>query len=199
MEKKSLFTLRNVVRVLAILCIIFVFCPTFIVSCGDEKLELSAMDISTASITYLNEEVAGPQPIMLISLLLPIAILWLTIQKKIQPEKKVSLIIAACSGADIVVWLICKSVAASKVAEYYSQISTTPWYAFNLIVLFLLTGAALLAFFGIILPDEDLQTKSKQFQFGNGGGIPFVNQNGQSKNPGQNPAGEQHSGDNKDQ
>lgn len=44
-EKKMKFDIKMVIRILGILCIVFVFCPSFLVSCSNDEINISAMTI----------------------------------------------------------------------------------------------------------------------------------------------------------
>ena len=81
-ETKSLVTARQVMRVLAIIGIVVVFCPGFLVSCSGQSMNVSVMT-AVKGISIYGETIAKPQPLMLICLLLPIAILALLFVKNI--------------------------------------------------------------------------------------------------------------------
>lgn len=70
---KSLLTVRNIMRMLAMLCIAFVFCPSFLVSCSSQKLEISTMDLVTGVELYGQK--SDSYPALMICLVLPAVIL----------------------------------------------------------------------------------------------------------------------------
>lgn len=48
-RKKKEVTVRKVLRILAVLCVVFVFCPSFMVSCAGQSLGITAMSIAAVS------------------------------------------------------------------------------------------------------------------------------------------------------
>ena len=73
-EKKSMFTVKNVMRGLALFCIVCVFCPSFMVSCSGQNMNVSVMT-AVRGVSVYGEKVVDAYPIMLICLLLPVAVL----------------------------------------------------------------------------------------------------------------------------
>ena len=59
-EKKSIFSMRNIFKMLSLVCIVITFCPTFLVSCSGQKLDVSAMDLVTGISVY--GEKSDPYP-----------------------------------------------------------------------------------------------------------------------------------------
>ena len=142
-ETKSLVTARQVMRVLAIIGIVVVFCPGFLVSCSGQSMNVSVMT-AVKGISIYGETIAKPQPLMLICLLLPIAILALLFVKNIS-EKQAALIIAVCGILDFVIWFIFKSVVKSIAEKNYCEFKTTGWYLLNnLLLLFIIIFAVLI-------------------------------------------------------
>ena len=142
-ETKSLVTARQVMRVLAIIGIVEVFCPGFLVSCSGQSMNVSVMT-AVKGISIYGEVIAKPQPLMLICLLLPIAILALLFVKNIS-EKQAALIIAVCGILDFVIWFIFKSVVKSIAEKNYCEFKTTGWYLLNnLLLLFIIIFAVLI-------------------------------------------------------
>ena len=86
----SKFTVKNVLRVLALLAIIFVFCPSFLVSCSGQTKEINVMTAVGGMQTTSGGNVTEAHPIMLICLLIPAAILVLLFVNKLT-EKKLSM------------------------------------------------------------------------------------------------------------
>lgn len=147
-------TIKNVLRVLMVLCIIFVFCPSFLVSCSGEDLKVSVMT-AVGGIKSGGQTIVDPHPVMLICLLIPIAALVLLIIKKFQ-DKMTAIIVLAGSGVDLIVWFIFRSTAKKTAEEAYCTFKTTPWFVINIIVLILsilLTGLAVL---GVAQLETDL-------------------------------------------
>lgn len=155
-EKTSLFTIKNVLRVLSVLCIIFVFCPSFLVSCSDQTINVNVMT-AVGGLSSYGQRVVDPHPIMLICLLIPAAILVLMFIKKLT-DNKTALITAICGVVDIIVWFIFKSSVRKAAEENYCEFKTTGWYVLNIIALLLIILLSVLVVLMKIQLDTDLIT-----------------------------------------
>ena len=151
---KSLFTARQIMRVLSFTCIIVVFCPSFLVSCSGQSKGISVMT-AVGGLSVYGESIAKPQPLMLICLLLPAVILALLFMKKL-PEKQNALIIAICGISDFVIWMIFKSVVKKIAEDHYCEFKSTGWYLLNNLALFFLILFALLILLQKLEMDTDI-------------------------------------------
>lgn len=132
-EEQSFFTTRNILKILAILCIVFVFCPSFLVSCSGQEVNISVMT-AVSGISSYGQQLVDPYPIMLICVILPVIVLWVLFSKRFE-GKKASGIILGCTVADLIIWFIFKTTVEQKAEEYRLFFETTGWYYFNIIVL----------------------------------------------------------------
>ena len=151
---KSLFTARQIMRVLSFICIVVVFCPSFLVSCSGQSKGISVMT-AVGGLSVYGESIAKPQPLMLICLLLPAVILALLFMKKL-PEKQNALIIAICGISDFVIWMIFKSVVKKIAEDHYCEFKSTGWYLLNNLALFFLILFALLILLQKLEMDTDI-------------------------------------------
>ena len=151
---KSLFTARQIMRVLSFICIVVVFCPSFLVSCSGQSKGISVLT-AAGGLSVYGESIAKPQPLMLICLLLPAVILALLFMKKL-PEKQNALIIAICGISDFVIWMIFKSVVKKIAEDHYCEFKSTGWYLLNNLVLFFLILFALLILLQKLEMDTDI-------------------------------------------
>ena len=151
---KSLFTARQIMRVLSFICIVVVFCPSFLVSCSGQSKGISVMT-AVGGLSVYGESIAKPQPLMLVCLLLPAVILALLFMKKL-PEKQNALIIAICGISDFVIWMIFKSVVKKIAEDHYCEFKTTGWYLLNNLALFFLILFALLILLQKLEMDTDI-------------------------------------------
>ena len=151
---KSLFTARQIMRVLSFICIIVVFCPSFLVSCSGQSKGISVMT-AVGGLSVYGESIAKPQPLMLICLLLPAVILALLFMKKL-PEKQNALIIVICGISDFVIWMIFKAVVKKIAEDHYCEFKTTGWYLLNSLALFFLILFALLILLQKLEMDTDI-------------------------------------------
>ena len=151
---KSLVTARQIMRVLSFICIVVVFCPSFLVSCSGQSKGISVLT-AAGGLSVYGETIAKPQPLMLICLLLPAVILALLFMKKL-PEKQNALIIAICGISDFVIWMIFKSVVKKIAEDHYCEFKTTGWYLLNNLALFFLILFALLILLQKLEMDTDI-------------------------------------------
>lgn len=134
--KKSLFTVKKVLRILALLCLVFVFCPAFLVSCSGQEVNVSVMT-AVGGLSAYGEKIVDPHPIMLLCLVIPIAMLVLLFVKKFA-DKKVATMILACAVVDIIMWFVFRSGAKKIAEDNYCTFKTTVWFVFNIIALILM-------------------------------------------------------------
>ena len=132
-KKKSVLTVKNILRALTILGIIFVFCPSFLVSCSGEDVNVSVMT-AVGGVEVYGERVVDPNPIMLICLLLPIAVLVLLFIRKFN-DRKTAGVILGCTAVDLVIWFIFRTAVKNYAEENYCTFGTTPWFVINVIVM----------------------------------------------------------------
>ena len=151
---KSLVTARQIMRVLSFICIVVVFCPSFLVSCSGQSKGISVMT-AVGGLSVYGESIAKPQPLMLICLLLPAVILALLFMKKLS-EKQNALIIAICGISDFVIWMIFKAVVKKIAEDHYCEFKTTGWYLLNNLALFFLILFALLILLQKLEMDTDI-------------------------------------------
>lgn len=133
---KSVFTVKNVLRAFALLVIIFAFCPSFLVSCSGQEINVNVMTAVKGYSSY-GETIVKPHFIMLLCILIPVAILVLLFVKKFTDEKTAAIILisAAC---DFVIWLIFRNKVKAFAEESYCDFETTAGFWFNIISLLLL-------------------------------------------------------------
>jgi len=134
--KKFKFTVKNVVRMLTLLCIVFVFCPSFLVSCSEQTVEVNVMT-AVEGVTMYGEKMVEPQGHMWLCLLLPIVVMVLLFIKKFS-EKLTAGIIVAVTAIDLVKWFDFKSKTKEIAESNGCTFETTGWYTLNLIVMFLI-------------------------------------------------------------
>lgn len=153
-EKKSMFTVKNVMRGLALFCIVCVFCPSFMVSCSGQNMKVSVMT-AVGGVSVYGEKVVDAYPIMLICLLLPVAVLIALVAKNIA-NRKAAIIALGCSGADLVIWTIFKAAVKKLAEENYCTFKVTGWFVLNMVALVVLIAAAGLVLAGKLQMDHDL-------------------------------------------
>ena len=114
--KKPVVTVRNIMRTLAMLCIAFVFCPSFLVSCSGQTMEFSTMDLVMGVEKYGQK--MDPYPVLSICLILPAVVLAVLFVKTIA-DRKAAAAALGCSGVDLAVWMYVKSSIQKAADQYY--------------------------------------------------------------------------------
>lgn len=135
-EQKPLFTIKNGLRVLAVLGIIFVFCPSFLVSCSGQEIKVNAMT-AVGGLSAYGETVVEPHPLMLITLLLPVAVTVLLFIRKYKDQMK-AWIVVGCMGVDLIIWLVFRSTVKGIAEEHYCDFKTTAWFFIHMIVMLIM-------------------------------------------------------------
>lgn len=153
-EKKPRFTVKNILRILTVLCMIFVFCPSFLVSCSGQDVNVNVMT-AVEGVKAYGETMVKPQPLMLLCLLLPIAVMVLLFVKKFT-EKLNSTIILGCTAVDLVIWFIFRGAVKKIAEENYCTFKTTPWFVLNVIVMLLIIIANALILLEKMQMDTDI-------------------------------------------
>jgi uncharacterized OB-fold protein len=135
-EKKSVFTVKNILRAFSFVLIVCFFCPSFLVSCSGQTVKISSMTAVKGMSVY-GEQMVEPHPILLLCLLLPIIMLVLLFIKKFA-EKKTAGIIVACAGADFIIWLLFRSTVMKFAEESYCTFKTTGGFVIDIISLIII-------------------------------------------------------------
>lgn len=144
-KTESIFKVKNVLRALAFLGIIFVFCPSFLVSCSGQDIKVSAMT-AIQGMTIYGERIVDPYPIMLITLLAPAAILFLLFKARAD-EKKTAAMIFAGTAVNFILWLVFRWVVKRAAEESYFDYQATVWFMINIVglIAILVISAMILA------------------------------------------------------
>ena len=160
--KKSLFTVKKVLKAFALICMIVVFCPAFLVSCSGQKMKVSALT-AVGGVSMYGEKVVEPHPIMLICFVLPIAIFVLLMLKS-YADKKSATFVAACAVIDLIIWIIFRSTVKSIAESNYCSFKTTGWFVINI------CSISLIILLSILVVVKKLQMSSDLLEIIMGGG-----------------------------
>jgi len=153
-EKKPIVTVKNIIRVLSVIVTIIVFCPTFLVSCSGQTIDVSVMT-AVGGLQSYGETVVEPHPVMLLALLLPVAILVVLFLKKLT-DNNAALVTAICGAADLVVWIAFRAGVKKAAEDNYCSFKATGWFTFNIILLVLIIVLSILVVTKILQMQEDL-------------------------------------------
>jgi len=159
-DLKSLFTIKNIIRILSLICIIFVFCPFFLVSCSGQSVDVSVMN-TMVGITYGGEKVTDPHPLLIVCLLLPIAIFVILFIKRFS-EQKTAAIILGCSVIDTVVLFAFRSSVKEYAESNYCSFETTAWFVINIVILVIIALLSVTVILKILNLENGTQTSYEQ-------------------------------------
>lgn len=154
--ENSVFTVRGILKILALVCSVLVFFPMFLVSCSNREIvEINAWG-AVKGYEYYGEQIVDPHPFLLLLFILPAAILALLFVKKMK-EKNNALFVGACALADSIIWFLFRYGVGKFAAEGYCSYKTTGWYVVNIISLFLIVGITVPVVLGKLRMDTDLK------------------------------------------
>lgn len=153
-EKKPVVTVKNILKVLSAIVAVIVFCPTFMVSCSGQNMNVSVMT-AVGGVKSHGETLVSPHPIMLIALLLPVAMLVVLFLKKFT-DNKVALITTICGAVDFVIWLIFRSSVKKIAEDNMCSFKSTGWFTLNIISLIAIIVLSVLVVAKILHMQEDL-------------------------------------------
>lgn len=155
MNKKGFLTARKVIKLLAVLCLAFAFCPSFLLSCaGTQKIYVYH---AIGRQTFAGSYVTDAHPIMILCYLIPIAIFVVLTIKKIT-NKRSSRIVLVVAAVDLILWIVFRSTVKQAAAAYNCKFQTTIWYIFNFISLCLILLISGLVVWGKVALDGYLLT-----------------------------------------
>ncbi len=132
-QKKSFFSVRNVLRILSLLVLVIVFCPCFLVSCAGQTINVNVMT-AVGGLESAGTTIVEPHPIMLLALLIPVALLVVLLLKKMASQKA-ALICIILAVVDFVLWLIFRTKVKAIAEETFCSFKTTAWFFINLAAL----------------------------------------------------------------
>lgn len=153
-EKKSLFTPRMILRILSLLCIVFVFCPAFLVSCSGQEIKVDLISVVGGMTNGYGQTVVDAHPFMLVCLILPIVVLVAVCKKKLS-SNTASIVSMLCMATDFIIWILFKIAVEKKAQENYCEMQVTGWFYLNMISMLLIVVLSLLVQRKMIQMDLD--------------------------------------------
>lgn len=152
---KNLFTIKNLIRALSVLLIIFFFVPSFMVSCAGENIKFSAAK-AMVGIRYKGDRVSDPSIICVLLLLLPIAMLVIWCLKNAVKDKIAAIVCMACAAADLIMWIVVRIGVAANADEVYGTSKILAGFVFNIIFILIVIAANILIMLNIVPADKPL-------------------------------------------
>lgn len=153
-NRKIVITVKKVLKALSLICFVIAFCPTFLVSCSGQNMNVSVMT-AVGGVSISGERVVAPHPIMLLCLIIPMAVFILLSIKKYTDKKNAS-IIAIGGGVDLIIWIIFRSGVKKAAEDIGFTFKTTGWYVINIIFLMLIILLTSLIVVGKLQMESDL-------------------------------------------
>ncbi len=150
----AILTVRNIIKALSVLCIVFFFCPSFFVACSGQKMKISA--VGTAVGMKVGDQKFDAHPVLFILLLIPIAVLVIMFLKAAIKERIASILVPALLAVDFIVWMVFRGKVKDAAEQYYCDFGVTAWFVIDMILLFIMIGLALICAIGALNPDRDL-------------------------------------------
>lgn len=153
----SAFTTRNILRVLVLLMLVFVFCPSFLVSCSDidEEFQISAWTAVNGISTSAGSEVMESQPRMIICLVLPI-LAGVLLCIKALAGRVCAVSVLGCTALDIIFWLRFQETVKNVAKENLCEFETLGCFYINITVMCAIMLLSLLVLVGVLELDKNM-------------------------------------------
>lgn len=153
----SAFTTRNILRVLVLLMLVFVFCPSFLVSCSDidEEFQISAWTAVNGISTSAGSEVMEPQPRMIICLVLPV-LAGVLLCIKALAGRVCAVSVLGCTALDIIFWFRFQETVKNVAKENLCEFETLGCFYINITVMCAMMLLALLVLVGVLELDKNM-------------------------------------------
>ena len=141
---------KNVIRLLSILLMVFFFVPSFMVSCaGYGNIKISAFKAMTG-IKIEGESVSDPKVICIIMLLLPIAMLALWCLKSVLKDKIAAIASGSCAVVDFIFWIALCVGVNKEATDNYCTAKVTAGFIFNILFILAIVVLDLLIIINVL-------------------------------------------------
>ena len=130
-EKKPLFTIKNLLRVVTALILLFVFCPSFMVSCSGQKIGVSAIH-AAVGYTYQGERASDPYPVLFFCLILP-AVIMVFLFVKLQREYYNVVMILSLAAIDFIIQIVFYTETKKRAQSSMLGFEVTAVYVLDII------------------------------------------------------------------
>jgi hypothetical protein len=154
-NKKSKFTVKNVVRILSVICIAFFFCPSFLISCSSYEYKLSATK-AIGGVTVMGERLTSAHPVLLLCIFLPIIVFILSIILR-GGDRISALIMFACYVADLIIWIVFRNTVKGMADSDGVGFQSTIWFKLNILSMVVILLLLLLVMIGKMKLDSEIK------------------------------------------
>lgn len=159
-EKGFKLNVKNMIRIIALISMIFCFIPTFLVSCSGQTVKLSVLDC-LVGLESQGEKITDAHPICILYLLIPIVVFIIWILKKHINEKQMVMSTAICSVIDLVMWFILNSQIKATAEENYCSARPTIAYWINIILWMINLILSVAMMLGYLSPEGETEDIKK--------------------------------------
>ncbi len=147
---------KNIIRLLSILLMVFFFVPSFMVSCaGYGNIKISAFKAMTG-IKIEGESVTDPKVICIIMLLLPIAMLALWCLKSVLKDKIAAIASGSCAVVDFIFWIALCVGVNKEATDNYCTAKVTAGFIFNILFILAIVVLDLLIIINVLQAEKPL-------------------------------------------
>ena len=147
---------KNIIRLLSILLMVFFFVPSFMVSCaGYGNIKISAFKAMTG-IKIEGESVSDPKVICIIMLLLPIAMLALWCLKSVLKDKIAAIASGSCAVVDFIFWIALCVGVNKEATDNYCTAKVTAGFIFNILFILAIVVLDLLIIINVLQAEKPL-------------------------------------------
>lgn len=168
---KKKVNIKNIIRVLSCILIVFFFVPTFLVSCSGEEVKISAKTIMTGVKSDSYGQIIAPHFGVIVLLLLPIALLAIWFIKEKMTNKLLAIVTAGISVFDLILWFVMKSEVKKAASAMHCGFSVKGAFVVNIIILLIIAGTGIMLYMEKITPETvdfnniGLQKQEKKILF----------------------------------
>lgn len=145
---------KNVLRILSTLCILFAICPSFLVSCSEKEVKVNVFT-AVGGVSAYGERVVDPHPLVLVCFIIPIVALVFLFMKK-SGTAQTAIILCAMYVFDLIMWFVFKNGTRDIAYDNGCDFEITMWFVFNIIAIVLLIVINLLVAINKINSESDL-------------------------------------------
>lgn len=161
----SFFTVKNILKIISIICLVLVFMPSFLVSCSGQTYQVRVVDVVSGKfddyMAYAGSSVNKAHPSLYLFFIIPVAVVVLLFIKRMVNNLK-AIVISGAIAVDLFCWYRFYSQAKTLSAQYYCTFETTVWFTLNIVLLVIIFVASILTLLHVFEFDTDIVSKIKK-------------------------------------
>lgn len=149
MQTKTKIPYKLIIKICAVVMIVFFFIPTFTVSCSGQEVSISPVGATFGYEIEDYGQISDPALGLLFLLAIPIALLVIVFRKGMQ-DKTIQLVTLILSVLDFIIYLAFKSGVTNAAEEVYATASNRFGFYIDIIVSLGLAVVSALVMFGVL-------------------------------------------------